>query len=139
MSLMAPKRLKYRRPFKIIPKKKRAIRDRLHFGMYGMVSLDNALLSARQIEAARKVIVGYMKRKGKLWIRIFPDRPVTRKPAEVKMGSGKGDVAYYAAIVKKGAVLFEIAGVPEEVATEALRRASYKLPIKVKIIKSDVI
>jgi len=134
-----PKKLKYRRPFKIIPKLKRAKIDKLYFGAFGLLAVENGLLTHRQIEAARKTIVGYMKRKGRLWIRIFPDRPITKKPAEVKMGSGKGDVDHYAAIVKKGNVLFEIGGVDESVAKEAFRRASHKLPLRVKFIKSDVI
>lgn len=129
------KRVKYRKPFKIIPKKKTAIRDRLNFGAYGLLVLDNALLSAKQLDAARKAIIGYIKRKGKLWIRVFPDRPITKRPAEVKMGKGKGDVDYYAAIVRKGAIIFELGGVDEEIAREAFRRAAYKLPVKVKFVK----
>ncbi len=134
-----PKKLKYRRPFKIVPKLKRAKTDKLYFGVFGLLAVENGLLTHRQIEAARKTIVGYMKRKGRLWIRVFPDRPITKKPAEVKMGSGKGDVDHYAAIVKKGVILFEIGGVDEAVAKEAFRRASHKLPLRVKFIKSDVI
>ncbi len=139
MSLMMPKKLKFRRPFKILAKAKRPKKDRLHFGAYGLIAAENVLLTHRQIEAARKTIVGFMKRRGRLWIRVFPDRPITKKPPEVKMGSGKGDIDHYAAIVKKGAVIFEIGGVDEAVAREAFKRASYKLPISVKFIKSDMV
>ena len=130
------KRVKYRKPFKIVPKKRAPIRDRLNFGAFGLLVMDNALITARQLDAARKAIIGYIKRKGKLWIRVFPDRPITKRPAEVKMGKGKGDVDHYAAIVKKGAIIFELGGVDEEVALEAFRRASHKLPVKVKVVKS---
>ena len=139
MSLMMPKKMKFRRPFKLVSKARRAKDDKLHFGAYGLIAVENTLLTHRQIEAARKAIVGYMKRRGRLWIRVFPDRPITKKPAEVKMGSGKGDIDHYAAIVQKGAVIFEIGGISEEIAREAFRRASHKLPIRVKFVKSDMI
>ncbi len=139
MSLMTPKKLKYRRPFKIMPKAKRAKNDRLYFGTFGLLSTENSLITHRQIESARKAIVNHMKRKGRLWIRIYPDRPITKKPAEVKMGKGKGDIDHYAAIVQKGTILFEIGGVDEEIAKEAFRKASHKLPIKVKFIRSDML
>ena len=130
------KRVKYRKPFKIIPNKRVAKQDRLNFGKYGLLAKDNTLISARQLDAARKAIIGYIKRKGKLWIRIFPDRPITKRPAEVKMGKGKGSVDYYAAIVKKGSIIFELGGVDDLLAKEAFRRASHKLPVKVKFIQS---
>ncbi len=128
------KRVKYRKPFKIVPNKKTPKQDRLNFGAYGLLVKDNALITARQLDAARKAIVGYVKRKGKLWIRVFPDRPITKRPAEVKMGKGKGNVDHYAAIVKKGAIIFELGGVDESIAKEAFRRAAHKLPVKVKFI-----
>ncbi len=128
------KRIKYRKPHKIIPKKKAPIQDRLNFGAYGLLVKDNALISAKQLDAARKAIIGYIKRKGKLWIRVFPDRPITKRPAEVKMGKGKGDIDHYVAIVKKGAIIFELGGVDENIAREAFKRAAYKLPVKVKFV-----
>ncbi len=131
------KRVKYRKPFKIVPDKKAPVRDRLNFGLYGLMVMDNVLLTARQLDAARKAIIGYVKRKGKLWIRVFPDRPVTKKPAEVKMGKGKGDVDHYAAIVKKGAIIFELGGVDYDTAVEAFRRAKHKLPVRVKFITRE--
>jgi len=136
--MLTPKKIKWRKPHKLVPKKKRPKIDRLTFGEYGLLVLENGHLTARQIEAARRSIVGYMKRRGKVWIRVFPDWPITKRPAEVKMGGGKGDLDYYVALVKKGAIVFEVGGVAEAVALESLRRASHKLPLKTKIIKKDV-
>ena len=107
------------------------------FGDYGLVSLDNERINSRQIEAARQAITRYIKRGGKIWIRIFPHTPVSKKPLDVKMGSGKGEPQYYVAKVKAGTVMFEIADVTEEQAREALRLASHKLPVKCKIIKKE--
>ena len=105
------------------------------FGEFGLMSLDNERINSRQIEAARQAITRYIKRGGKIWIRIFPHTPVTKKPLDVKMGSGKGEPQFYVAKVKAGTVMFEIADVTEEQAREALRLASHKLPVKCKIVK----
>ena len=107
------------------------------FGDYGLVSLDNERINSRQIEAARQAITRFIKRGGKIWIRIFPHTPVTKKPLDVKMGSGKGEPQFYVAKVKAGTVMFEIADVTDEQAKEALRLASHKLPVKCKIIKRE--
>ena len=107
------------------------------FGDYGLMSLDNERINSRQIEAARQAITRYIKRGGKIWIRIFPHTPVTKKPLDVKMGSGKGEPQFFVAKVKAGTVMFEIADVTDEQAKEALRLASHKLPVKCKIIKKE--
>ena len=107
------------------------------FGEYGLMSLDNERINSRQIEAARQAITRYIKRGGKIWIRIFPHTPVTKKPLDVKMGSGKGEPQFFVAKVKAGTVMFEIADVTEEQAREALRLASHKLPVKCKILKRE--
>ncbi len=107
---------------------------RLSNGMYGIKSLDSNFLTSRQIEAARIAATRYMKREGSIWIKIFPDKPITKKPLEVRMGKGKGAVEYWAAVVKPGRILFEIGGVPMDVAKEALRLAAQKLPVKTKFI-----
>ena len=103
-------------------------------GMFGIKSLDSSFVTARQIEAARIAATRYMKREGHLWIKIFPDKPITKKPLEVRMGKGKGNVEYWAAVVKPGRILFEVGGVPIEVAREALRLAAQKLPVRTKFI-----
>ena len=107
------------------------------FGEWGLMSLDNERITGRQIEAARQAITRYVKRGGKVWIRIFPHTPVTKKPLDVKMGSGKGDPQFHVAKVKAGTVMFEMAGVTEEQAREALRLAGHKLPVRVKILKRE--
>jgi large subunit ribosomal protein L16 len=104
------------------------------FGSFGLKSLDTVWMTSRQIEAARVALNRYMKREGQVWIRIFPDKPITKKPAEVRMGKGKGNPEYWAAVVKPGHILFEVDGVPMEVAQEALRLAAQKLPVKTKFI-----
>ena len=109
------------------------------YGEYGIVALEPAWIKSNQIEAARVAMTRYIKRGGKVWIKIFPDKPVTTKPAETRMGSGKGTLEYWVAVVKPGRVMFEIAGVSEEVAREALRLATHKLPVKCKIVsKADL-
>lgn len=115
-------------------KKHSFVADRLSFGEFGLLSLENGLMDSKEIDAARRFIVGAMKRKGRLWIRIFPDRPVTKKPEEVKMGSGKGDIFTYVAVIKKGKILFELGGISEKEAREALRGAAHKLSLRVKFI-----
>jgi len=106
----------------------------ISFGSFGLKSLDTVWMTSRQIEAARVALNRYMKREGQVWIRVFPDKPITKKPAEVRMGKGKGNPEYWAAVVKPGHILFEIDGVPMEVAQEALRLAAQKLPVKTKFI-----
>lgn len=107
------------------------------FGEYGLMSLESTWITSRQIEAARRTITGYIKRGGKVWIRIFPDKPVTLKPAETRMGGGKGSVDHWVAVIKPGRILFEIGGVRPDVAAEALQRAAQKLPIKCKVVPRD--
>ena len=107
----------------------------LHFGSFGLKALGTAWISARQIEAARRAMTHYVQRGGKIWIRIFPDKPVTSKGTEIPMGGGKGSVEYYAVPVKPGRIVFEIDGVSEQIAQEAMRRAAFKLPIKTKFVK----
>jgi len=133
--MLLPKKAKYRKKFKgrIRGTAKRG--QNLDFGDYGLKALEPGSLSSRQIEAARKAIVHQTKRGGKLWIRIFPDKPITKKPPEVRMGGGKGPVDHYAAIIKPGRIIFELAGVEEKIATEALKRAAAKLPIRTRIVK----
>jgi len=109
----------------------------LAYGEYGLVATEPSWITSQQIEAARIALTRYTKRGGQVWIKIFPDKPVTEKPAETRMGSGKGSPEYWVAVVKPGRVLFEIAGVPEEVAREALRLASHKLPLKTKFLKKE--
>jgi large subunit ribosomal protein L16 len=106
----------------------------VQFGEYGLQALDPVWLTSRQIEAARRTMVRYIRRRGKIWIRVFPDKPVTKKPAETRMGKGKGSVDHWVAVVKPGRVLFEMGGIPEDEAREALRLAGYKLPCRTKII-----
>lgn len=134
-----PKRVKYRKQFR---GRMRGVALRgadVQFGDYGLQALEPAWITSRQIEAARRAIVRYIRRRGKVWIRVFPDKPVTKKPAETRMGKGKGSVDHWVAVVKPGRVMFELAGVGEEVAREAMRLASHKLPIKTRFIsKHDI-
>ncbi|MCL5058848.1 MAG: 50S ribosomal protein L16 [Actinobacteria bacterium] len=132
--MLIPKRVKYRKQHRPGLTGKSKGGNELHFGDYGLQTLEAAWITSRQIEAARIAMTRYIKRGGKVWIRIFPDRPITQKPAETRMGSGKGAPEYWVAVVKPGRVLFELAGIPEEVAKEAMRLASHKLPIKTKFI-----
>ena len=129
-----PKRTKYRRPHRVSYEGRTKGGDKVSFGEFGLVATEGAWITSRQIEAARIAINRYIKRGGKVWIKIFPDKPITTKPIGTRMGKGKGAVEYWVAPVKPGRVMFEIAGVTEEVAREALRLASHKLPIKCKII-----
>lgn len=133
--MLMPKRVKYRKQQRGRLKGKASRGNTLEFGDYGLQALEPCWLTARQIEAARRAIVRHVKRSGKLWIRVFPDKPVTRKPAETRMGSGKGNVDHWVAVVKPGRIIFELAGVKEEVAQEAFRLAAHKLPIKTQFIK----
>lgn len=133
--MLIPKRVKYRRQHRGRMKGKAQAGNQIAFGEYGMQALEPAWITNQQIEAARIAMTRYIKRGGKVWIKIFPDKPVTAKPAETRMGSGKGSPEHWVAVVKPGRVLFELAGVPEETAREAMRLASHKLPIKTKFVK----
>ena len=135
--MLLPKRVKYRRVHRGRMTGKATRGNKVTYGEFGLVALEPAWITSNQIEAARIAMTRYTKRGGKVWIKIFPDKPVTQKPAETRMGSGKGSPEYWVAVVKPGRVMFEIAGVPEETAREALRLASYKLPIKSKIVKRE--
>ena len=132
--MLQPKKTKYRKVQKGRMKGNSGRGYRLSNGMYGIKSLDSNFLTSRQIEAARIAATRYMKREGHLWIKIFPDKPITKKPLEVRMGKGKGAVEYWAAVVKPGRILFEIGGVSLDVAKEALRLAAQKLPVKTRFI-----
>ncbi len=132
--MLQPKKLKYRKQQKGRMKGISWRGSELAFGSFGIKSLDTKWVTARQIEAARQAITRYMKRQGKVWIRIFPDKPVTKKPAEVRMGKGKGDIDQYVARVTPGRILFEIEGVSKEIAQEALRLGAQKLPVRTKFI-----
>ena len=132
-----PKRTKYRRPHRVRYEGHTKGGDKVSFGEYGLVALEGAWITSRQIEAGRIAINRHMKRGGKLWIRIFPQLAKTKKPLEVRMGAGKGAVEGWIAVAKPGRILFEIAGVDEEVAREALRLASHKLPVKTKFVKRE--
>ena len=135
--MLLPKRVKYRRVHRGRMTGKATRGNKVTYGEYGLVALEPAWITSTQIEAARVAMTRYTKRGGQVWIKIFPDKPVTQKPAETRMGSGKGSPEYWVAVVKPGRVMFEIAGVSEETAREALRLASYKLPIKSKIVKRE--
>lgn len=136
--MLQPKRVKYRRPHILKYEGKAKGGTTVDFGEYGLEALEGAWITARQIESARIVLSRYTKRVGQIWIRIFPHLAKTKKPAEVRMGSGKGSPEYYVAVVKKGRIMFEMGGVSEATAREALRLAAYKLPIKCRIVKKDV-
>jgi len=134
--MLQPKRTKFRKQQKGRMKGFSQRGHQLSNGTFGIKSLDSSFITARQIEAARISATRYMKREGALWIKIFPDKPITKKPLEVRMGKGKGAVEYWAAVVKPGRILFEISGVPQDIAKEALRLAAQKLPVKTKFIVS---
>ncbi|TFB14722.1 50S ribosomal protein L16 [Filobacillus milosensis] len=137
--MLMPKRVKYRRQHRTSLKGRAKGGTEVSFGEFGLQALEGAWITSRQIEAARIAMTRYMKRGGKVWIRIFPDKPKTAKPLEVRMGSGKGSPESWVAVVKPGKIMFEIAGVNEEVAREALRLASHKLPVKTKFVKREEI
>ena len=132
--MLMPKRVKRRKQFRGSMKGKALRGNTISNGEYGIVALEPAWIKSNQIEAARVPMTRYIKRGGKVWIKIFPDKPVTTKPAETRMGSGKGTLEYWVAVVKPGRVMFEISGVPEETAREALRLATHKLPVKCKVV-----
>ena len=135
--MLMPKRVKYRRVQRGRLKGKASRGNKLAYGQYGLVALEPAWITSNQIEAARIAMTRYIRRGGKVWIKIFPDKPITEKPAETRMGSGKGSPEYWVAVVKPGRVMFEMDGVAEDVAREAMRLASHKLPIKCKFAKKE--
>lgn len=132
--MLQPKRVRYRKTFRAVAKGNAHAGNTLNFGDFGMQALESGLISARQIESARRVIVRQLTRGGRMWIRIYPDRAVTKHPAETRMGGGKGLVEYWAALVKPGHIMFELGGIKEEVAKKAVELASHKLPIAVKFV-----
>ena len=138
--MLQPKKTKFRKMFKGKMKGNAQRGATLAFGSYGIKSLEEVWMTARQIEAARIAATRYMKREGQLWIRIFPDKPITKKPLEVRMGKGKGAVEYWAAVVRPGRMLIELDGVSEDIAKEALRLAAQKLPVKTKfVVRRDLV
>lgn len=137
--MLMPKRIKYRKHHRGRRKGKATAANKLDFGEYGLQALEPAWVTARQIEAARVAITKFLKKSGKLWLRIFPDKPVTKKPAETRMGKGKGNPEFWVAVVKPGTVIFELEGLTETEAMEALRLAASKLPLKTHTIKREVI
>jgi large subunit ribosomal protein L16 len=136
--MLVPKKTKFRKAFKGRIKGNATAGVEVSFGSFGLKAIEPSRITARQIEAARRAITRHIKRAGRVWIRIFPDLPVTKKPAEVRMGSGKGSIEYWACRVRPGRVMFELDGVPEEVAQEAFDLAAAKLPIRTKFVKRIV-
>ena len=132
--MLMPRRAKYRKQFRGTMSGKALRGNKITYGEYGLVATEPAWIKSNQIEAARVTMTRFTRRGGKIWIKIFPDKPVTAKPAETRMGSGKGSLEHWVAVVKPGRVIFEIAGIPEENAKEALRLAMHKLPVKCKIV-----
>ncbi|HIS68526.1 MAG TPA: 50S ribosomal protein L16 [Candidatus Gallacutalibacter stercoravium] len=135
--MLLPKRVKYRRVQRGRMTGKATRGNKVNYGDYGLQALEPAWITSNQIEAARVAMTRYTRRFGQVWIKIFPDKPVTAKPAETRMGSGKGSPEYWVAVVKPGRIMFEIGGIPEETAREAMRLASNKLPIKCKFVKKE--
>lgn len=136
--MLMPKRVKWRKQMRGRMRGKAMRGAQVSFGEFGLQALEPGWITARQIEAARRAIVREMKRRGKVWIRIFPDKPYTQRAAETRMGSGKGNVEYYVATVKPGRIMFEVGGLPSDIAVSALKQAKYKFPIKTKIVaRSD--
>ncbi|MDD5773625.1 MAG: 50S ribosomal protein L16 [bacterium] len=135
--MLMPSRVKYRKRQKGRLTGKATSGAEVNFGEYGLKSMEPYLLTDRQIEASRIAITHFIKRGGRVWIRIFPDKPITKKPAETRMGKGKGMVEYWVAVIKPGRILFELGGVTEDIAKQALRRAAFKLPFKTKFVSRD--
>ena len=133
--MLMPKRVKHRKQFRGSMRGKASRGNKITYGEYGIVAMEPCWIRSNQIEAARVAMTRYIKRGGKVWIKIFPDKPVTAKPAETRMGSGKGALEYWVAVVKPGRVMFEVGGVSEEVAREALRLAAHKLPVKTRFAR----
>ncbi len=136
--MLMPRREKHRKTFRGKMRGLSHRGDTVAFGDFGIQALEAGWVTGRQIEAARRAITNYIRRGGKVWIRIFPDKPVTQKPAETRMGKGKGNPEYHVAVVRPGRIMFELAGVPEDVAREALRRAAMKMPMRTKIVAREV-
>ncbi len=132
--MLSPRRTKFRKQHRGRMKGNAHRGNKINFGDFGLQAIEPCWITSRQIEAARRAITRYVRRGGKIWIRIFPDKPVTMRPAETRMGSGKGNPEFWVAVVKPGRIMFEIAGIPEETAREAMRLAAQKLPIKTKFI-----
>ncbi len=132
--MLMPKRVKYRKQMRGRMKGKALRGAEVTFGEFGLQALEPGWVTARQIEAARRVLVRVMRRRGKVWIRIFPDKPYTHRPPETRMGKGKGNVEYWVAVVKPGRIMFELGGLPSEIALEALEQAAYKFSIKTKVV-----
>ena len=135
--MLMPKRVKHRKQFRGSMRGKATRGNKISYGEYGIVAMEPGWIKSNQIEAARIAMTRYVKRGGKVWIKIFPDKPVTATPAETRMGKGKGALEYWVAVVKPGRVMFELAGVPEDVAREALRLATHKLPVKCKVVSRE--
>src|SRR3989344_5765391 len=134
MALLQPKRTKYRKAFRGVRSGVATRSNEMNFGSFGLKATESGWLSSRQIEAARRAMTNYTKRGGRIWIRVFPDKPITKHPAEAPMGSGKGDVEGYVAVVKRGQFIFEMGAVTTDIATEAMRLAAHKLPVSTKFI-----
>nr|YP_009296145.1 ribosomal protein L16 [Schizymenia dubyi]AOM65080.1 ribosomal protein L16 [Schizymenia dubyi] len=137
--MLSPKKTKFRKQHRGRMRGKASKGNTIAFGEYALQTLEPVWLTSRQIEATRRTITRYVKRGGKLWIRVFPDKPVTARPAETRMGSGKGAPEYWVAVIKPGHILFEIAGVSRQAAKQAMKLASYKLPVKTKFITKNII
>ena len=137
--MLSPKKTKFRKQHRGRMRGKASKGNTIAFGEYALQTLEPVWLTSRQIEATRRTITRYVKRGGKLWIRVFPDKPVTARPAETRMGSGKGTPEYWVAVIKPGHILFEIAGVSRQAAKQAMKLASYKLPVKTKFITKNII
>lgn len=135
--MLMPKRVKYRKQMRGRMKGRATRGTEVSFGEYGLQALEPSWITSRQIEAARRAIVRHLRRRGKYWIRIFPDKPVTAKPAETRMGKGKGAVDHWVAVVKPGRVMFELGGIPEDIAREAFRLAGHKLPLKCQFVRRE--
>ena len=135
--MLMPKRVKYRKQMRGRMRGKAYRGAEVHFGEWGLKALEPGWVSARQLEAARRAIVRATNRRGRVWIRVFPDKPITKRAAESRMGKGKGDVEFWAAVIKPGRIMFEVGGMPEDIAKEALTRAMYKLSVKTKIVAAQ--
>jgi large subunit ribosomal protein L16 len=135
--MLSPRRTKFRKQQRGRMKGMATVGNKINFGDFALQALEPSWITSRQIEASRRAMTRYIRRGGKIWIRIFPDKPVTMRPAETRMGSGRGSPEYWVAVVKPGRILFEVAGVPEQTAREAMRLAQYKLPIKTKFITRE--
>ncbi len=135
--MLMPRKFKHRKVHRGRMKGRSKGGTKVHFGEFGLQALEPSWVTARQIESARVAITRHVKRSGKVWINIFPDKPVSKKPAETRMGSGKGNPDHWVAVVKPGRVMFELSGVPEPIAVEAMRRAAHKMPMKCRFVKRD--